>query len=610
MNRPYLRFVADLILWSFAAFIAFRLRLPSVWYEDMDRTAIYVLGSLPVRFAFIGLFGLYLQSWRKIGVRDLFSIGRAAGMCAGVLFILTWLIRPYFPYSSLVPLIEGIIAVSFLGGARLSVRLWFERQEAITADVRAVKVLVVGAGEAGTMITRELMRHPGGGLVPIGFLDDASDKQGQRFVGLPVLGMIDDLPSIARKKQAEEVLIAIPSAPGSVVRRVVELADKVGIGYRIIPGVYEIINGKVSVTNIREVDVEDLLRRKPVQLNMEEIAGYIQDRVVFVSGAGGSIGSEIVFQTASFHPKRVILLGKGENSLYQLERELDRLEPSLEYVTFVGDVRNKEQLDHIFSLYEPDVIFHSAAHKHVPMMENNPGEAIINNIFGTKNLVSLAIDSGVERFVNISTDKAVNPTSVMGASKRVAEYIVEQASRRAGPGQVFVSVRFGNVLDSRGSVVPLFKQQIMHGGPITVTHPDMIRYFMTLEEAARLVLQAAGMGANGVVYVLDMGEPVKIVDLARDLIRLSGLEPDEDVEVVYTGIRPGEKLFEELLTDEEGIEASKHENIYVAPNNGLPGDRLETLLLQLFDAAKSNDDKVIRELLGELVPSYTNSKPE
>ncbi len=605
MSHPVLKYCLDLLLWSAAGFIAFRLRLPDPWRDGLAASLFYILGSLPVRCLLVPFFSLFRQSWSRVGVRDLIHIGQAVGTGVIVLTLLSLLFRSLIVVPLSVPFIEGVFALSFLGGARLLTRLWFERGEALSSPGGIRRVLVIGAGEAGTMITRELLRHRETGLRPIGFLDDAPGKQGRRFVGLPVLGRVTDLARVARETRAEEVLIAIPSAPGIVVRRIVDLARAAGVRYQIIPGVYEILRGTVSVSNIRRVDVEDLLRRRPVRLNQEQIAEYLGDKTIMVTGAGGTIGSELVFQCARFRPERVILVGRGEYSLYDLERRIERHCPDLAFTTVIGDMQNRSKLEYIFDRYRPGVVLHSAAHKHVPMMECNPDEAVINNIKGTINLVEMALEYGTHRFVNISTDKAVNPTSIMGASKRVAEYLVRRVADRAGPDQILVSVRFGNVLDSRGSVVPLFREQIARGGPVTVTHPEMMRYFMTVEEAAQLVLQAAGMAENGVIYILDMGEPVRIVDLAADLIRLSGLEPGVDIDIVYTGIRPGEKLFEELLTEEEGVQASYHEKIFIAPKNGFVDHvRCDQLIGDLLQAAEARDHRAIRSVLQELVPSY------
>jgi len=607
MPRIVIKYVIDLLLWTLATPLAFWLRFDDPRPRYAEEILALALIDLPVKAGIAYFLSFHRQSWHRIGVRDLWTLVQGILLETFVLASLAFFLRSYLEIPRSIPLIGGMLALLALGGARLLARAFheYEGRRAVRDDAR--RVLVVGAGEAGTMIVREMLRHPEAGLVPVGFLDDDPSKWRQRFVGLPVFGGIEDLPRAVRQARADEVLIAIPSAPGHVVRRVVELAREGGVRHRIIPGIYEILSGKVSISQIREVDVEDLLRREPARLNLEEIAGYLEGRVVLVTGAGGSIGSEIVRQVARFRPERVILLGRGENSLYQLERELERTWPELNWSTVVADVRDCRKMEYVFALYRPKVVFHAAAHKHVPMMELNPDEAVFNNVGGTKNLVELALQYGVERFVNISTDKAVNPTSVMGASKRVAEYLVEWAARRAKPGQVFVSVRFGNVLGSRGSVVPLFKEQIRSGGPVTVTHPEMTRYFMTIPEAAQLVLQAGGLGQNGAVYVLDMGEPVRILDLARDLIRLSGFEPGVDVPIEFTGLRSGEKMYEELLTAEEGTEVSKHEKIFIAHKTGLPQQELESLLNKLFEAAKSRDPVEIRQAFEKLIPTYLGS---
>lgn len=596
------KFLTDLSLWTVAVPVAFLLRVEDAWLRYGTPMIHHALLSLPLKALLIYAFGLHRQTWHKVGVRDLTALLKAVGTGVAVLGAVAWVFLPYLRVPRSVPFISGGVALILMGGARLLTRWVHEQGRA--RNVQGTRVVVAGAGEAGTMIVRELLRHPESGLVPVGFLDDDPGKQRQTFLGLQVLGRLDDLPAVVDKVSAREVLIAMPSAPGRVVRRVVELARKAGVQYRIMPGVYEILSGKVSISQIREVDLEDLLRRDPVRLNVEEIAGYLENRVVLVTGAGGSIGSEIVRQAVRFRPSEVVLLGRGENSLFQIDAELARTRPSLKRRVVVADVRDRDKLEHVFRTCRPQVIFHAAAHKHVPMMELNPDEAILNNVGGTRNLVELALAHNVERFVNISTDKAVNPTSVMGASKRVAEYVVEWASQRALPGQVFVSVRFGNVLGSRGSVVPLFREQIKAGGPVTVTHPEMRRYFMTIPEAAQLVLQAGGLAQNGAVYILDMGEPVRIVDLAAELIRLSGFEPETDIPIVFTGIRPGEKLYEELLTAEEGTVASRHEKILMARKNGLPEGDLETLLEPLFAAAHAHDGLAVRRALKGLVPGY------
>lgn len=470
-------------------------------------------------------------------------------------------------------------------------------------------MLIAGAGESGNMAAREMFRHPEAGMQPVAFLDDDKSKHGQKFLGIPVVGTIDDMEREVTQYKIDEILIAMPSESGEVIRRVVEHARKTDAKYRIIPSIYDLISGKVTINQIRNVDVEDLLRRKPVELNTGLIKKYTQDKTILVTGAGGSIGSEIVRQLSRFEPRRVVLLGRGENSIHQLVNEIDYHFSRLKYSTEIGDVRDINTLERIFKKYEPQVVFHAAAHKHVPLMEANPDQAIFNNVCGTRNLVELSLGYGVTHFVNISTDKAVNPTSVMGATKRISEQIVQWGANQTVNGEVFVSVRFGNVLGSRGSVIPKFKEQIKRGGPISITHPDMVRYFMTIPEASQLVMQAGALNMNGSVFVLDMGEPVSIETMARDLITLSGLKPDNDIEIEYTGMRPGEKLFEELLTAEEGTDMTQHEKIYVAKSIDVVSN-ISHKLDHLEDVARNGDHESIKLAIKEIVPTYQFEQTE
>jgi FlaA1/EpsC-like NDP-sugar epimerase len=396
----------------------------------------------------------------------------------------------------------------------------------------------------------------------------------------------------------------MPSRGGSVVRRVIRAARKLGVKHRIVPSIPALISGDVSIEHVRAVNVEDLLRRETVQMDVAGVRRYIENRTVLITGAGGSIGSEIVRQVARYNPENVVLLGRGEGSIFKIDQACRQEWKGINWWPVVADVRDKGKMEYVFQRFRPEVVFHAAANKHVPLMEANPDEAILNNVLGTRNMVELTLAWGAERFVNISTDKAVRPASVMGASKRVAEYIVEWGGRQAGEGQSFASVRFGNVLGSSGSVIPVFKRQIEQGGPVTVTHPDVSRYFMTIPEAVQLVLQAGALGGNGTIYVLDMGSPVKIVDLARDLIHLYGLEPDVDVGITFTGLRPGEKLSEELLTDEEGTSVTRYDKIFVAPARGLDDERLESMLAELFIAAYSRDAADMIDVLRVLIPTH------
>jgi FlaA1/EpsC-like NDP-sugar epimerase len=601
LSRPTReKFALDLLAWSFAAVVAFFIRIDLPLLEHKRVIAFYVAFGLLPKAGLVYYFGLHRQSWHKVGVRDLQRLIAVLAIWATPVYLINFVLYPSSWVPRSLPLIEGGLALLFMGGLRLLARALFERVDAKSAS-SAKKVLIVGAGEAGTIVAREMLRHPSAGLQPIGFLDDERAKQGQSFVGLPLLGVVDALPRVVAETNANEVLIAMPSAPGRVVRRVVDLAREAGVVYRIIPGVFEILSGKVGISQIRQVSLEDLLRRDPVKLETSEIAGYLEGRTVLVTGAGGSIGSEIVRQVCRFAPKKLVLVGRGENSVYLIQQELRRTYPELEVHAVIADVRDLTTLKNAFSSFVPQVVFHAAAHKHVPLMEENPWEAIINNVRGTSNVVDLCLEFGVERLVNVSTDKAVNPTSVMGASKRCAEFLVQRGAAKAR-GQ-FVSVRFGNVLGSRGSVIPLFQEQIKAGGPVTVTHPDMTRYFMTIPEASQLVLQAGGLAENGAVYVLDMGEPVKIVDLAKDVIRLSGYEVGRDIEIEFSGVRPGEKLFEELLTAEEGTNASKHSKIFIAKEAALPS-QFEHELEQVYRAAANQDGEAVRSSLKRMIPTF------
>ena len=606
-NRGVIKFIIDLGLWSATLPVAYMLRLDGQWLVHTSDIGILVLAMLPVIALIVYFQNLSRQSWHNISIRDLLSLSQGVGIFAVILSLLVIISGNlvYVPLS--IPYISAILAFFFLGTARVSARLWIEhshKQHIKKSKHPAKRVLIIGAGAAGNLLVREMFRHPAVRMRPIGFLDDDQVKQKEVYMGVPVVGRLEDLPRIVEEKNAERILIAMPTAPGKVIREVVEMAKAANVDFQIMPGLYELMSGKFNISQLREVDVQDLLRRDHVELDLKSISDYINQKVVMVTGAGGSIGSEIVRQITRCCPRKVLLLGRGENSIFKIQNECIQLFPGIEFVSLITDVKDIESLENNFRTHPPDVVFHAAAHKHVTLMENNPEQAILNNVGGTRNMVNLALKYRVKRFVNVSSDKSVNPTSVMGASKRVAEYVVEWASCQAEAGQEFVSVRFGNVLGSRGSVVPLFKQQILNGGPITITHPDMTRYFMTIPEASQLVIQAGGLGGNGSVYVLDMGQPVRIVDLANDLIRLSGLKPGEDIEIEYTGIRPGEKMYEELLTDEESTTATHHAKIFSARTSGYPKESFDDLLEKLFKKALEHDGMAIRQQLKTIIPTY------
>ena len=602
-SRGKAKFFLDVAVWTALTPLAFALRLEGDVFRYAGALLALTVGGAFLKVAAEGLFRLPRRAWRWIGIHDLIAVLTAVGIVTFAMFVGVVAVYPVFPIPRSVPLIEGALAVLALGGMRLTMRVWHEGRgrRRIREDGR--RVLVVGAGNAGAMVVREMLRHPESHMIPVGFLDDDRAKQKQRIAGRPVLGTLAELETVVRLHDIEEILIAIPSGSGDTVRRVVTAARNAGVKSRTLPPLYDLVSGRVEMSEIREVDLEDLLRRDPVRLETGPIEAYVRGKCVLVTGAGGSIGSEIVRQIAPFGPSQIVLLGRGEHSVYLIDREVARRWPHLNRRAVICDVRDRQSLRETFEQYRPEVVFHAAAHKHVPLMEGNPAQAVFNNVGGTRNVATLAVEYGVQRLVNISTDKAVNPTNVMGASKRVAEMVVSDAAAQCGGGCTMVSVRFGNVLGSRGSVVPLFREQIRRGGPITVTHPDMVRYFMTIPEAAQLVLQAGAFAESGRVYVLDMGKPVRIADLARDLVLLSGLEPGRDVEIQFSGARPGEKLFEELLTAEEGTEASHHEKIFVARKGAPPAD-LSDALAALFSAAQVNDPDAIRAAFRRLVPTY------
>ncbi len=464
------------------------------------------------------------------------------------------------------------------------------------------KVLIVGAGETGIGVLRELRNHPEKGYVPIGFIDDAPHKIGRTVAGLEVLGTTRDLTYITRKREVDEVVIAIPSAPGGKIRDIIRQCEYRGCQFKIVPNIHAILEGRASVSQIREVRFEDLLNRSISQMDIAEVSKYLSGKRVMVTGAGGSIGSELCRQVAKLDPELLILFGRGENSIYHTDIELREFEPELNRALIIGDIRDNAKVSQITRKYRPHIIFHAAAHKHVKFMENHPDEAVKNNILGTQNLIDAAIKHNVEAFILVSSDKAVNPTSVYGASKRVTEKLIQCKARQNGTR--FIAVRFGNVIGSRASVLPNFKRQIAKGGPVTVTHREATRYFMTIPEAVQLLIQAGAMGNGGEILMLDMGEPIKILDLAQDLIRLSGLEVDRDIKIAFTGLEPGEKLYEELLTPKEGVTATKHQRIFVAQLEGIEERQLLSQIDELSQLADGLDAEGIVAKFQELVPTY------
>lgn len=605
--RNRLLILGDMFLIIVAALGSFALRtdLGPRFKDYLPLAFWFVVIALVFKPLVYNFFGLYRRMWMYASIQELKLIVVAVTSASVVLALIVTLLNainifPDFP-RSIVP-IDWLLSLVLVGGLRFSMRVLAEVQPAAAdSDSRSKRVLVVGAGDAGALVVREMQRNPNLPLQPVCFLDDDPDKQRQQIHGIPVVGKLDDLPRILIMRQIDEVVIAIPSAPGQVIRKVAEVCRLRNMPFRTMPGLYELLGGKVSVSRLREVEITDLLRREPALIDERAIGGSLGGKRVMITGAGGSIGRELCRQVARWGPSELILLGHGENSIFETVLELEENFPSLPLHPVIADIRDLDRLTLVFDDLSPQVVFHTAAHKHVPLMEANVVEAITNNVLGTRNLVEIAINFNVERLVMISTDKAIRPTSVYGAAKRMAELIVLDAGLHSG--RPFSVVRFGNVLGSRGSVVPRWKSQINTGGPVTVTHPDMKRYFMTIPEAVHLVLQASAMGKGGEVFVLNMGEQVRILDLAEDVIRLSGLEPGKDIEIVFTGIRPGEKLSEELWDRTARYEPTAHPDIVLlAEESSLNGEPLSKVLDELGHLVREGEEDAILRILDEVIP--------
>ena len=591
---------------AFASAFAYRFELP-LRPEQVDSLGMLLVPVVLIEAIALRLAGTHRHSWRYTNLRDVVELATAITGATTILLALRYL--PITPQWLRIPLgvilANWVAATAGLTTTRVLRRLQSERAERMRGargEQGPTPVLLIGAGRAGVMVAEELRKRPDIGLVPVGFVDDDPAKQDQRVVGVDVLGTTDDLADIARMHGVEEAVITMASVSRSDVQRIILLCQDAGLDTQIIPGLYEIVGGRFDLSRIRPVDVEDLLGRDPVELDATSLQGLLNSRVVLVTGAGGSIGSELARQAARFGPSRLVLVERAEPALWAVDRELKQAYPHMDIRACIGDVCDRARMRLLFEGHRPDVVVHAAAHKHVPLMEGDPGEAVKNNLGGTKTVADVAAGSGVRNFVLVSTDKAVNPTSVMGATKRLSEryvqHIAEQSSLR------FVAVRFGNVLGSTGSVVPIFQQQVKEGGPVTVTHPDMVRYFMTIPEAAGLVLQAAAIGKPGEILVLDMGEPVRIADLAENIIRLSGFEPGRDIRIEYTGLRPGEKLFEELSKESENAERTRHPKVWIGRDPAPRWDDVEGDVDKLLVLSDVGDGIQVRKALQDLVPEY------
>ncbi len=604
-ERSVLMFL-DIIIINMTLWLSFMARFEGkIPLSYQDKWLYFAVLVTFMRMVCFYLFGLYNSLWGYSSLPEMIQIIKAVTTSSLLILLVD---RVLLPARQLIPLsvhfISFVINILLIGGSRFAIRL---RHEILTTfenrKQQKRRVLIIGAGQAGALIIRE-MQQKSTPNHPAAVLDDNYNKLQHILHGVPVVGNIEQLPQAVKEYDIDEILVAIPSASKERVREIVGITKETGLPVRILPGLLA-LDSEVTLDQIREVRIEDLLGRDPVKLQLGEIAGYLKGERVLITGAGGSIGSELCRQVARFEPEVLLLLGRGENSIYEINQELAESFPSLPKTPIIADVRDQAAVEFVFKAYRPTVVFHAAAHKHVPLMESAPDEAVKNNVFGTKNVAELADKYKVKRFVLISTDKAVNPTSVMGATKRIAEMIIQQIAKTSKTK--FCAVRFGNVLGSRGSVIPLFQHQITNGGPVTVTHPEMVRFFMTIPEAVSLVIQAGAMGEWGEIFILDMGEPVKIVDLARDLIRLSGLEPGKDIQIEFNGIRPGEKLYEEILTAEEGTNTTQHERIYVGKANDVDPNHFWEDLAYLEKRISMADRVKVVEKLYQMIPKYTPS---
>jgi Predicted nucleoside-diphosphate sugar epimerases len=607
--RALLLIVLDAILINISIIIGLFLRFSldesylKIPAGDMNR---YYSSAIVVTLIFIIVFyffKLYSSLWRYASVNELISIVMATSVAVVLSYIYGLIFGIQMPRS--IYIISWMLIMLSVGGVRFSYRIYWVSYLLNKKEKNALKnVLIIGAGSAGAKIIKELQKNKELGYYPVGILDDDPYKQGKYINSIPVVGNRKDISRIIKQKRVNEVIIAMPSASQIEQRAIIDICKNVKCKVRILPGIGDMLDNLSPMSRVRDVDIEDLLGREPVKLDIENIAGYLKNKVVLVTGGGGSIGSELCRQIAKFEPRELLIFDIYENNAYDIQNELLYKYPNLNLKVFIGSVRDRERVEDIFKTFKPDVIFHAAAHKHVPLMEDSPGEAVKNNIFGTLNVVQCADKYGARKFVMISTDKAVNPTNVMGATKRVCEMIIQSIDKHSKTE--FVAVRFGNVLGSNGSVIPLFKKQIQNGGPVTVTHPEINRFFMTIPEASQLVIQAGAMAKGGEIFILDMGQPVKIVDLAKDLIKLSGLEPDKDIKIIFTGLRPGEKLYEEVLMAEEGLKKTAHEKICIGVLSDIDYNELLEKL-KMFDDIYNEPEKVVNMLMS-VVPTF--KRPE
>lgn len=605
-GRKLILILTDIILINLVLIASFLAKygtdLPQRYMED---AFTIIAATTVISITVFILSGLYRSLWRYASIEEVIMVTMATAAATAALSVCHLIMQCGLPFS--VYFIFFVLSTFAIGGSRLSYRILrrirkYGFRSTLQRDTK--RVMLIGAGDAGAMVLKE-MKGSNLMLRPVAIIDDDKTKHSRRLMGVKIYGGRELIPAVAEQEAIDEIIIAIPSAPKLTIKDILEECKKTKCTLKTLPGMYEIIGDKVSIQQVRDIQIEDLLGREPISIDLTEICGYIKDQTVLITGGGGSIGSELCRQIAGFTPKKLLILDIYENSSYELQQELYRNHPNLDQEVLIASVRDRQRLESIFGIYKPDVVFHAAAHKHVPLMEHNPSEAIKNNVFGTLNVAECADKFQTKRFVLISTDKAVNPTNLMGATKRIAELIIQALDKNSKTE--YVAVRFGNVLGSNGSVIPLFKQQIAAGGPVTVTDPNINRFFMTIPEAVQLVLQAGAMAKGGEIFVLDMGQPVKIADMARDLIRLSGLEPEVDIKIEYTGLRPGEKLYEELLMEGEGLSTTKHKKIFIGQPITIDINTLKQELEKLKFVMIGPKDKII-EFVKDMVPTYVTEE--
>jgi len=624
LNNPkfYLMVLADTLLFVSAHVAAYLFRSDfTLTSKEIDLMKSVLPWLIPLKLATFYGFGLYRGMWRYTSLRDLRHLAQASLLSMLIAMAVILYLYRFHGFSRAVFVMDGVLTFLFVGGLRVFIRSLysgFQGKKPMPAGIpRSRKtILIIGAGAAGEKILREIFENNQLHYEVVGFIDDDPQKQGRSIHGIPVLGKVDEIPRIIARRDVKQVLIAIPSAKGDQMRRIIDICKGCDVSYKTLPGIGEIIDGRVSMKVLRDVSYEDLLGRPPVELDIVKIRNYLDGQTVLITGCGGSIGSELCRQVIRFQPRSIVLLDASEANLFSIQMELQNELYFRKCHPILGHVQDIALMDRVFQKYLPRVVFHAAAYKHVPMLEKNPWEAVTNNILGSRVAMEVSIKYGAERFVLVSTDKAVRPANVMGSSKRVAEFLLQSFQ---GNETRFMAVRFGNVVGSSGSVIPLFRRQIEHGGPVTVTHPDVNRYFMTIPEASQMIIQAGAMGEGGEIFILKMGTPVRIADMARDLIRLSGKEPDVDIKIVYSGLRDGEKLYEELITEGEDIVPTRHDKVMVLrPNgkvNGLSDPQefrmwLDRELEELYAAARRHDAAAIKKKLRGIVAEYVPQQTE